>query len=548
MDSRLAREVVLPFAHAKVKLEDLKPNGKLFADDEIEPLIAAFNAKRDYYQKNPKWGEQGVIKNNVKNKQYGCRLKKSELNSRFGVIQFEDNYFAIYRGVKQNHHLGGGGYGYTKLVQNIRTGEWAVIKLCKMAYDRSTEFKILKKVGMGYGQLERIAGDGSYFLRIQGSVKTLNQNNIVMKLAPGMTLVDYRDQGRANTDVARLQVCIRVLEALQRLHEKGIIHGDISLKNVFYDNVQDLATFIDYGVAKKKPKFGNPSGELVVTEGYYAPELNPQHYSKQKKHYTYSYATDTFAVGALISYFLSEGDLVDYARLQDRPLRTAVAVFCGMRLCAEKPGARPTIQQAITFFQEKRKGLLNVSSESIKKIALIALPEYRQLRDAAHVSIESPVMAEPAQVKPGLFSLFSGLFQRPAEVVTDTAFADEVQSPTQLFHNYCKQLQSFEQVWFMDTNQQADLDYIAVRRDLENFPVTVGNRCFIAESSQIRDTLQQTLRQIYHTNDGELNKLYFVTADKCSPLLAIEFKDSLCIVPVASDVSAVDIERLNFNV
>lgn len=107
-------EISLPSAPKKVNLDDLSLDGKLLSNESVAKTISKIERIKDSL---PKKG------------QFARRFKKNELDTPYDIIAFDNNYYAVYYGLKRNADLGAGGFGYVKLVQNIKTGDWAVLKL-----------------------------------------------------------------------------------------------------------------------------------------------------------------------------------------------------------------------------------------------------------------------------------------------------------------------------------------------------------------------------------------------------------------------------------
>src|SRR5208337_1418172 len=73
----------------------------------------------------------------------------------------------------------------------------------------------------------------------------------VMELVRGIKITEYCDQNQLNTQ-ERLDLFIKVCQAIQHAHQKGIIHRDIKPSNILvtlHDGVP-VAKVIDFGIAK----------------------------------------------------------------------------------------------------------------------------------------------------------------------------------------------------------------------------------------------------------------------------------------------------------
>ena len=75
----------------------------------------------------------------------------------------------------------------------------------------------------------------------------------VMELVRGIRITDYCDQAQLSTK-ERLDLFIKVCQAIQHAHQKGIIHRDIKPSNILvtlHDGVP-VPKVIDFGIAKER--------------------------------------------------------------------------------------------------------------------------------------------------------------------------------------------------------------------------------------------------------------------------------------------------------
>ena len=73
----------------------------------------------------------------------------------------------------------------------------------------------------------------------------------VMELVRGIRITDYCDQNNLSTK-ERLELFIKICQAIQHAHQKGIIHRDIKPSNILvtlHDGVP-VPKVIDFGIAK----------------------------------------------------------------------------------------------------------------------------------------------------------------------------------------------------------------------------------------------------------------------------------------------------------
>src|SRR5580692_262583 len=105
------------------------------------------------------------------------------------------------------------------------------------------------------------------------------QPYFVMEYVPGVPITDYCDQKRLKIG-DRLELFIKVCEAVQHAHQKAIIHRDLKPANILVQEVdgKPVPRIIDFGLAKAtSPQTAGESlythlGSFVGTPGYMSPE------------------------------------------------------------------------------------------------------------------------------------------------------------------------------------------------------------------------------------------------------------------------------------
>jgi tetratricopeptide (TPR) repeat protein len=238
--------------------------------------------------------------------------------------------------------LGAGGMGRVLAATHVRTGQRVAIKTL----------------------LSREAVDTEYFRREIETLSALRHEAIVrfrdhgvfeqrpwyaMDLLEGETLRDVLG-GRLSVEDL-LDVCARVLAALEHIHSRGIVHGDIKPENIFLGpNEQPI--LVDFGVASA---FDLPRERLslvprsIGSAAYMAPERQRGALPDAR--------ADLYAVGCLLyecltgtnPFLRSSVDATHLAHLRaepappsrfrpDVPRRLDALV---LRLLAKAPGDRP---------------------------------------------------------------------------------------------------------------------------------------------------------------------------------------------------------------
>jgi non-specific serine/threonine protein kinase/serine/threonine-protein kinase len=135
------------------------------------------------------------------------------------------------------------------------------------------------------------------------------QPYFVMEYVPGAPITDYCDEKRLKIR-ERLELFIKVCEAVQHAHQKAIIHRDLKPANILVVEVdgQPTARIIDFGLAKATSReLGDDlsvtrAGGFVGTPGYMSPEqADPSTQDIDTR-------TDVYSLGVVL-YLLFTGSL-----------------------------------------------------------------------------------------------------------------------------------------------------------------------------------------------------------------------------------------------
>jgi eukaryotic-like serine/threonine-protein kinase len=147
------------------------------------------------------------------------------------------------------------------------------------------------------------------------------QHYFVMEYVPGVPITEYCDQKRLKIR-ERLDLFIKVCEAVQHAHQKAIIHRDLKPANILVVDVdgKPVPRIIDFGLAKATtPLIAGEAmftqvGSFVGTPGYMSPEQADSSVEDVDTR------TDVYSLGVVI-YVLLTGSLpFDSKKWQKQPL------------------------------------------------------------------------------------------------------------------------------------------------------------------------------------------------------------------------------------
>ncbi len=430
---------IIDYLHPKIKLSDLKQNGKLISDDMINYVI-------EYFHSEPTV----------------TRTQVTEENTSYHVIKLVHpdknitNYYAVYFGKKKDAQIGEGGAGTLRLMQDIQSGEWAILKSYRIeeagqesgrhSYaelpDRESVLEMLanvKRVSLAKGHIERqikpkedwYPPEKSKFYKISAGMPLFNGINVA-------TLIKHADE-YPNLDW--LEIIVTILAEFKKLHAQDLLHGDVKPANILYDIVTNVVSLIDFDNTHSVEEFKN--GSNTYTTGYSSHELS------------YTAKSEVFSLGITIGKMLglTEDDTVykngwvyplcktDSERfkantqIKNPEQRARILAFLE-RMTDSDEKIRPDLAEVISFFTNIFYEYLN-STNAARRIGLINLSEYKAIKSDATKS----------------------------KLLIDT-------------------LKAMNEVWMIDTKQEYVKEYQFLIREFMNAKINIRNIVWHSEDKQ----------------------------------------------------------------
>jgi eukaryotic-like serine/threonine-protein kinase len=141
-----------------------------------------------------------------------------------------------------------------------------------------------------------------------------------MELVDGIPITQYCDSKRLSIR-DRIELFIRICQAIQHAHQKGIIHRDIKPSNILVTNHEGepVPKVIDFGLAKalghqlSDASIMTNVGVVVGTPDYMSPE------QAEMTRQDVDTRSDVYSLGALLYELLTGTTPLDRARLADAP-------------------------------------------------------------------------------------------------------------------------------------------------------------------------------------------------------------------------------------
>lgn len=282
------------------------------------------------------------------------KLAKSRKEAgHFSFIQVEGNIYAIAN-THVTAYLGKGGFAKVKLAENSDGVNFAV-KIEGKGIDRRSlkEIAAMKILGKHVGAMERELTNVKNFWNKEQDKKPLLTRKVsykIVALEQGKDLFDLlHHNANPLSSIQKIQIAIKICQALRHIHELGVIHADIKPDNILVnitENDIEIA-ILDFGFSIILPK-----DQMVIknepkgTHGFIAPEI----YNKDAPKTSlceFSFASDIYALGMMFkNHFGFTGSLFDEMTHDDRERRpsldTIEAALTKFLELKQKPAQLPT--------------------------------------------------------------------------------------------------------------------------------------------------------------------------------------------------------------
>lgn len=191
---------------------------------------------------------------------------------------------------------------------------------------------------------------------------------IIMEYIDGVLLKDYLDkQGKMEPEAA-MSVIMPIIEAVKKIHSKGIIHRDVSPDNIFITSENSIKIF-DFGAAQLNTSKEGMAAEQIIKVGYSPLE---QYRDKSRQ----GFFTDVYSVGAILYEMLTGVKPVESTEREFKdqlksPLELGVKINSNVdRAVMEALAVRPELRfQGIQHFEEAllNKRAAEYPAERLKK-------------------------------------------------------------------------------------------------------------------------------------------------------------------------------------
>jgi len=199
-------------------------------------------------------------------------------------------------------------------------------------------------------------------IRCEGLCTESLQAFTVLEYMAGTVLMCRPDDRLARPSVAALiNIALQLAEAIKYLHERGIVHGDLSAYNVMIDPKWTHLKLIDLGAASHVTPSGFVTTPSVGSHRWASPEnLRREPYGRSSDVYSFGVILWQMFTGKTPYYGAPDEMIVQsVAYRRERPVPVLrVSNSCPpeiselTRTCLEEdPSARPTIEEVVSTLQ-----------------------------------------------------------------------------------------------------------------------------------------------------------------------------------------------------
>jgi serine/threonine protein kinase len=196
-------------------------------------------------------------------------------------------------------------------------GEFAALKVCRPGCSPSTRRMLMHEAWILSGLEENISPK---LMKIDGASP---QPWLAIEWFPGVDAqVACDDCGESDTSslAGRVSLAGSILECYARLHEQGVIHGDVHPRNILVDRTQAVR-IIDFGFGRRVTETGRSTPTDRAGVGFFfEPEL-ARAFAEEAAPPQTSLAGEQYAAGALLYLLVTGSHYLDFSLERQEMMR-----------------------------------------------------------------------------------------------------------------------------------------------------------------------------------------------------------------------------------
>jgi len=250
------------------------------------------------------------------------------------------------------HRIGQGSFG--DIYQGIYKGGRVAVKVLRAKKRTNRNLRLLQEEGIHLMKLKQHPN----VCRFIGMIHEENITAVITQFVRNGSVKECMQRGRSFSLDQKLNILLQSSAGVWSLHDQGIIHRDIALRNMLI-NLKDFSVYVsDFGLSRSLSRdFSNNEESLPVA--WSSPEtLQDGSYSRK---------TDIWSFGVMIWELFSEEtpfsdtgfslvklmyEIMDGRRLETQPNWGASICRLMSDCWSEEPEHRPTMIQVYARFEE----------------------------------------------------------------------------------------------------------------------------------------------------------------------------------------------------
>lgn len=266
------------------------------------------------------------------------------------------------------------------------------------------------------GRILYLLSDIEHVVHVAEQIQANNTTYLVMEYVPGISLKKYmKQQQKLFSEQETLTLMQPILIALQAMHQKGILHRDISPENLMLSPDNTL-TLIDFGAARTFSRSDDDNLTVILKRGY-APEEQYHSNSRQGPW------TDLYAVCAVMYQMLTgilpqeasaraeEDHLTPISRIEGLSLSPSTCAALEKGLQMDPMERYPDIGALMkVLYPAKKEAAREITDNS---------PKETQEMDASEKNAEHPKQPESANASSAINTYDQVSVPAPDSTVTE---------------------------------------------------------------------------------------------------------------------------------
>lgn len=257
--------------------------------------------------------------------------------------------------------LGSGGMG--RVMRGV-SPEGRQVAIKEILPEFASDFEIRMRTEREVELLQQLNNDS--IVKVYDQFPLDNNFYIVMEYVDGLNVEQYVQKYGSIPYERATRFMVKILEAMQAVHEKKIVHRDVKPSNIMIRN-DERVCILDFGIAKdlgNQNGGGTVIGTIIGSDGYMSPE--------QADGFSIDHRADIYALGCVF-YFMLTGHHAYDTLSNDFETRNNIANTPFPKLSKYSKKAFPARLQEILDYATDRNMMRRYQSCREFREALVAL-------------------------------------------------------------------------------------------------------------------------------------------------------------------------------